>query len=114
MKDKTSPLNSANKNLKDRSSTVDSHLHGNLSSSQSEQECVNRLGSIRKTYHFNFKDEDDIKALTGRYQGLILGKDTEKEIFEYHKLEMIGQGEISDVYKAINLRTQEPFVIKSL
>ena len=26
---------------------------------------------------------------------------------------MIGQGEISDVFKAINLRTQEPFAIKT-
>ena len=34
-------------------------------------------------------------------------------MLEFHKLELLGQGEISDVYSAINLVTQEPFVIKT-
>jgi len=31
---------------------------------QSEEECIKRLGSIRKTYHYCFRDSDS-KELTG-------------------------------------------------
>ncbi|CAI2383854.1 unnamed protein product [Moneuplotes crassus] len=104
--EKKTTLKEQNSNVNEKNnrafgSTVDSNLRYE-GSIQSEEECIKKLGAIRKTYHFRFRDSG-AKELT----------EDEKEIFEYHKLELLGQGEISDVYCAINLTTQEPFVIKT-
>lgn len=118
MKDKPSPDADSKVKVREFGSTVESNKIGYESSNQSERECVKKLGAIRKTYHFNFKDDDETysKSLTGNQElslSLIIHLEHEREILDFHKLELLGQGEISDVYKAVNLRTQEPFVIKT-
>jgi hypothetical protein len=67
MRDKPSPEVDTKPKTREFGSTVDTNKVGYESSNQSERECVKKLGSIRKTYHFNFRDDEETnnKTLTG-------------------------------------------------
>ena len=71
MKDRPAPTAKADsKNqIREGSTSLESSKVGNDNSNQSESGCIKRIGSIRKTYHFNFKNNEDdnvSKAVTGR------------------------------------------------
>ena len=71
MKDRPAPTGKwdSKNQIREGSTSLESSKVGNDNSNNSESGCMKNLGSIRKTYHFNFKSNDDdslSKTVTGK------------------------------------------------